>query len=99
MTSKYTPKPAPDSSQGQVVGKEIRVMCGGPSVATGLGCGTTSDYAKIVSPAAPTLTRIEQLKGEGWTSDAGSFSSMLLGISVLCPMCSVSARKVHKTLG
>ena len=88
------PKRAPDSSQGEIVGGQVRVVCGGPSVAKGLGCCRASRYAPIISPAAPTLTRLEQLKSEGWTSDAGSWGSMLVGISVLCPSCSAQAKKL-----
>lgn len=82
-----------DSPQGEIVKGRVRIFCGGPSVATGLGCGTASDFAPVVSPAAPALARAEELAVLGWTDDAGSFSSMALGLSVLCPMCSASARR------
>lgn len=82
-----------DSSQLEIKGANGRLFCGGPSVATGLGCGTASDFLKISSPAAPALSIAEQLEKIGWTHDAGSFGSMALGLSVLCPMCSSSAAK------
>lgn len=81
-----------DSSQGDVVEGRVRLICGGPCVATGLGCGTASDYAPLVSPAAPALTRAEQLEALGWSHNGGSFASMALGLSVLCPMCTRAAR-------
>lgn len=87
-------KKARDSSQGQISGNRIRVFCGGPSVVDGLGCGTASDFAPIASPAAPTLARAEELEREGWTHDGGSWHSMMLGISVLCPMCSKLAKSL-----
>lgn len=74
----------------------VRVQCGGPSVVSGLGCGRWSDWSPIVSPAAPALTRVEQLEKDGWTSDAGSFSSMALGLSILCPSCSKKARDLEE---
>ena len=80
-----------DSSQLEIVGKKGRLLCGGPSVRTGLGCGTASDFYPITSPAAPALSVAEQLEKIGWTNDAGSFSGMALGLSVLCPMCSGAA--------
>lgn len=85
----------PDSSQGEIANGKVRLICGGPCVADGLGCGlgcgATSEWAPIVSPAAPALTRAEQLEDLGWTFDVG-FSAMLLGLSVLCPACSRKAQ-------
>jgi hypothetical protein len=85
-----------DSSQLDIRGKSGRLFCGGPSTAEGLGCGTASDFRRITSPAAPALSIAEQLEPMGWTNDAGSFSGMALGLSVLCPMCSAQARKIKR---
>jgi hypothetical protein len=76
-----------DSSQLEIKGKLGRLTCGGPSVAAGLGCGTKSGWVAIGSPAAPALSIAEKLSKDGWDNDAGSFGSMLLGLSVLCPEC------------
>jgi hypothetical protein len=86
-----------DIGKGKLAGKG-RLFCGGPAVATGLGCSTASDFYRITSPAAPALSIAEQLEPLGWTNDAGSFSSMALGLSVLCPMCAASARQVSSAV-
>ncbi len=75
-------------------GRMARLICGGPSVQDGLGCGTASRFVPITSPAAPDVSVAEALRPLGWTNDAGTFSSMALGLSALCPMCSKLARQI-----
>ena len=88
------PRPRKDSSQLILIGTtKGRVVCGGPCVSEGFGCGVKSEIVTIRSPAAPALVIVEDLPG--WSSDAGSIWGMMLGLSILCPKCTDKARGVE----
>lgn len=72
--------------------KTAVIVCGGPCVAKGLGCGAKSKAYPVSSPAAPELSASEASEKDGWTFDCG-FWAMALGHTNLCPECTKRARE------
>lgn len=70
-----------------------KLVCGGPAVVAGLGCGKESKTIRqTLCSAKPDAHAAALLEKDGWTSDAGTVTAMFMGLSVLCPACSRKAR-------